>query len=75
MKLKENINLVDFLKQVKKCKYDVYLETDEEDKLNLKSVLSQYLFIVLVEQKDIWEHSRILCEEADREFMEAYLEP
>ena len=27
------------------------METVEEDKLNLKSVLSQYLFVVLVEQK------------------------
>ena len=43
------------------------METVEEDKLNLKSVLSQYLFVVLVEQKDVWDHSRITCEEADRE--------
>lgn len=51
MRLKNDVNLVDFLNQVQKCKYDVYMETVEEDKLNLKSVLSQYLFVVLVEQK------------------------
>ena len=74
MRLKNDVNLVDFLNQVQKCKYDVYMETVEEDKLNLKSVLSQYLFVVLVEQKDVWDHSRITCEEADREILADYLE-
>lgn len=74
MKLKNDVNLVDFLNQVQKCKYDVYMETEEEDKLNLKSVLSQYLFVVLVEQKDVWDHSRITSEEADREILADYLE-
>ena len=50
------------------------METVEEDKLNLKSVLSQYLFVVLVEQKDVWDHGRITCEEADREILADYLE-
>ena len=27
MKLKKDINLVDFLDRVQKCKYDVYMET------------------------------------------------
>lgn len=74
MKLKDNVNLVDFLKQVQHCKNDVYMETEEEDKLNLKSVLSQYLFVVLVEQKDVWDHSRITCEKEDEEFLSQYLD-
>ena len=37
-------------------------------------MLSQYLFVVLVEQKDVWDHSRITCEEADREILGDYLE-
>lgn len=74
MKLKKDINLVDFLDRVQKCKHDVYMETAEEDKLNLKSVLSQYLFVVLVEQKDVWDHSRISCEAEDRKLLADYLE-
>ena len=74
MRLKNDVNLVDFLNQVQKCKYDVYMETVEEDKLNLKSVLSQYLFVVLVEQKDVWDYRRITYEEADREILDDYLE-
>ena len=51
MRLKNDVNLVDFLNQVQKCKY-----------------------VVLVEQKDVWDHSRITCEEADREILADYLE-
>lgn len=74
MRLKENVNLVDFLKKVQKCKYEVYMETEDEDKLNLKSVLSQYLFVVLVEQKDVWKHSKITCEKEDQALLAEYLE-
>ena len=74
MRLKKDVNLIEFLKQVQHCKYEVYMEIAEEDKLNLKSVLSQYLFVVLAEQKDVWDHSRITCEEEDREALADYLE-
>ena len=75
MRLKNDVNLVDFLNQVQKCKYDGYMETVEEDKLNLKSVLSQYLFVVLVEQKRrLGSQQDHPCEEADREILADYLE-
>lgn len=74
MKLKKGINLVEFLNQVQKCRYDVYLETEDEDKLNLKSVLSQYLFVVLAEQSDVWEHGSIRCAEEDLDLLGEYLE-
>ena len=44
MKLKENIDFIDFIKKIKTCKGDVYFCTLEGDRLNLKSVLSQYIF-------------------------------
>lgn len=47
MKLKENADLPAFLRQVKKCGGDVFLETQEGDSLNLKSTLSQYIFVSL----------------------------
>ena len=74
MRLRKNASPVDFLKRVQKCQYDVYLETEEEDRLNLKSVLSQYLFVVLAEQSDVWEHSRITCKDTDREVLKEYLD-
>lgn len=72
-KLKQNVDMIHFLKQVKKCKYDVYLETDNEDRLNLKSILSQYVVAVLVEQKDILDHCRIECDDADVEILQEYV--
>lgn len=74
MKLKKDVNLIDFLKEVQKCRCDVYLETEDEDKLNLKSVLSQYLFVVLAEQSDVWEHGSIRCAEEDEDLLGEYLE-
>lgn len=61
MKLKDNVNLVEFLKKIKSCKSDVYLETEDEDMLNLKSILSQYVFVVLAEQKELLENARVIC--------------
>lgn len=74
MKLKTNANLVDFLKQVQKCRYDVYLDTEDGDRLNLKSVLSQYLFVVLAEQKEIWNNTAVMCQGSDMEILSEYLE-
>lgn len=74
MRLKKDVNIVDFLKKVQRCQKDVYLETEEEDTLNLKSVLSQYLFVVLAEHQDIWKNTKISCCEKDREFLSEYLE-
>lgn len=74
MKLKENINPVDFLKQIRTCRSDVYLETEDEDRLNLKSVLSQYVFIVLAEQKEMLDKAKVVCEgEEDYQTLAEYL--
>ena len=43
MHLKANINIVEFLEQVKKCDGEVLYETPEGDRIALKSTLSQYI--------------------------------
>lgn len=74
MRLKKNINLLDFLNQVQKCRYDVYLDTEDGDQLNLKSVLSQYLIVVLAAQKDIWDNIVVTCQTEDMPILSEYLE-
>ena len=74
MRMKENMNLVEFLKKVQCCKQEVYLETDDGDKLNLKSVLSQYMVIVLAENQNEWNHTKLICCEEDMEILSEYLE-
>ncbi len=67
MRLKEGIDLVAFVRRVKECKGDVFLETEEGDQLNLKSALSQYVFVVLTEQREILRNSIVACDPEDQE--------
>ena len=67
MRLKEGIDLVAFVRRVKECKGDVFLETEEGDQLNLKSALSQYVFVVLTEQREILRNSIVACDSEDQE--------
>lgn len=75
MRLKENVDIVCFLQVVKECEADVYLETDENDRLNLKSVLSQYVAVVMTSDKELMKRCHITCNDKDceklMEFMEA----
>ena len=74
MKLKDNVNLVEFLRNVKKCKSDVFLKTENEDMLNLKSILSQYVLVVLAEKKELLENARVICKgDEDYQVLMEYL--
>lgn len=74
MRLKEKADLVAFIRQVRECENDVFLKTEEGDQLNLKSVLSQYLFVVLAEQHEILRNSKVSCSPEDRRRLAAFLE-
>lgn len=45
MKLKNEIEIIDFLKAVNTAKGEVWLESREGDRYNLKSTLSRYVAI------------------------------
>lgn len=53
MHLKKNINFLDFILQVNRCKEDVLFYTNEGDILNLKSTLSRLVFASLTDNSDI----------------------
>lgn len=48
MKLKPNVNVPDFLQAVQTCVSEVFFITPEGDRLNLKSVLSQFIFAAVI---------------------------
>lgn len=74
MKLKENVDLIGFIKAIKKCDQDVFFYTKEGDRLNLKSTLSQYLFSLLIGNKELLRNGKIECEEpSDYQLLETYL--
>ena len=51
MKLKPNISIPSFLQAVQDCQGEVCLVTKEGDHLNLKSVLSQFVFAAVIAGK------------------------
>ena len=60
-----NVNAVNLMEMVDRCKHDVYLVTDEGDRLNLKSKLCQFMGIArLIEGGKIAKAS-IECEDID----------
>ena len=67
MKLKKNLELVPFLKDVKQCQADVWLITQKEDRLNLKSFLTQCILIAMPDKKNVLCHSHLECDDTDKE--------
>lgn len=61
MKLKNEINVAAFLEAVKECEGSVYFKTVEGDQLNLKSLLSQYILIYIMENNELMEEGVIDC--------------
>ena len=52
MKLKPLDQYIDFIEAVQTCVADVYFCSDEGDRLNLKSTLSQFLFASICGDRD-----------------------
>ncbi len=74
MKLKEMIPAVPFLNAVKTCPGEVFFRTPEGDRLNLKSLLSEYIFIGILENPLLRNAGEICCEnDADYALLEEYL--
>lgn len=65
MRLKDDIDLAQFLNAVSTCKGEVTFNTAEGDILNLKSALSRYVFVVAVRQPELLENGQVVCETAE----------
>lgn len=65
MRIKEEMDLGEFIKDVKGCAADVWFRTEEGDNLNLKSTLSQYLLAALAGNQKMLHQGRILCDNAE----------
>ncbi len=74
MKLKNEINVAAFLEAVKECEGSVYFKTVEGDQLNLKSLLSQYILIYIMENNELMKEGVIDCSlEKDYVLLEKFL--
>lgn len=75
MKLKENVDITQFIIQIRKCSADVFFETPEGDCLSLKSALSQYIFCSVLNRPELLQNGRLrFAEESDRVLLRPYLD-
>lgn len=74
MTLKTNIDYAAFLKAVEQCSGDILFKTPEGDSLNLKSMLSQFVFTAFLTGNLQNLSGSIYCEyETDKERLSDYL--
>lgn len=74
MHLKKDISIMNFFKAVSRCKGDIFYHTTEQDCLNLKSQLCQYVFTASFFQSNI-QKGTIICElQSDYDHLADYLE-
>ncbi len=60
MHLKPNTDIKRFMNAVQSCREDVFFVTGERDQLNLRSTLSQFLFIMVAGKKELLKNGEIL---------------
>lgn len=65
LKLKKGISLPSFLQKVKDCRGDVVFQTNEGDCLNLKSILTSYIFVTLMLSPEVLEEGWVNCKEKE----------
>lgn len=74
MRIRTDINVMDFLKQVQKCNSEVLFETPEGDSIALKSTLSQYIFCTIAQNISLLQSGSIrFSDKSDEEVLKAYL--
>lgn len=72
MKIKKNLELVSFFKDIKRCQEDVWLVTQNKDRLNLKSFLTQCLLIAMPDKEKTLNNSRLECDDMDKKILEKW---
>ncbi len=74
MHINPNINILNFLKQVQKCSAEVLFETSEDDRIALKSTLSQYIFFTIASNPELLQNGTIRFEQdEDIKLLENFL--
>ena len=72
MKVKRNLELVPFFKDIKRCQADVWLVTQNKDRLNLKSFLTQCLLIAMPDKEKTLKNSHLECDDMDKRILEKW---
>ena len=74
-KIKRNTYLPDFYTQIDTCKKDVYFITNDGNRINLKSMMSQIFFHTTFIHTEEAEHGFIYCQnQSDYDILANYLD-
>ena len=73
MHIKKGTNFGQMIAVVKDCLGEVFLKSDQGDILNLKSTLSQYVFLSMGLDTDIWDWLIECTEPQDYEALSPFL--
>ena len=74
MPLKKDIDYIELIHAIAKCKGEVFCRM-KNDNINMKSALSQYVFIFCVNNPSFFEGASIVCEDdSDYEQLSKYLD-
>lgn len=65
MHIKNDINFINFLRQVQKCDSEVLFETPEGDRIALKSTLSQYIFCTIASNPELLQRGTVRFEKKE----------
>lgn len=75
MKLKEGIDINEFLAKAEKCAGQVFFHTADGSILNLRSLLSHYVLVSILCNKSLLEDSQVVCtQDDDYQLLKEYLE-
>ena len=75
MQLKNHIDYTAFLLQVRRCRGEIHYQTLGGDRLNLKSMLSEYIFISAAMSSDLLLGGQVQCDQpGDYTLLADYLE-
>lgn len=75
MKLKKEIDYGAFIHAVQNCRGEVFFSTAAGDRLNLKSMLSEFLFVSAAVHSDLLDGGEVLFEEdTDIDCVKKFLE-
>ena len=76
MKFKDSVDINAFLDAAKQCSGDIFLQTNEGDILNLKSLLSRYVLMSIMGNPDLLQNAQVTCvQEDDYQLLLEYLAP
>ncbi|MBR7016355.1 MAG: polya polymerase [Lachnospiraceae bacterium] len=74
MKLKKLENYLEFIKTAQKCGGEVFFNSAEGDRLNLKSTFCRYLFASVCGDREFLAGGEIVCsDDADYQILASYL--